>query len=41
LLAISSLVGELAENQSLVDALRRWLKLLYGVGAEATLIQAR
>ena len=41
LLAISSLFGELADHQELIDALRRWLSLLYGEGAKATLRQAR
>ena len=41
LLAIPSLFGELADNQSFVNALQRWLALLYAVGARATLSQAR
>jgi mannitol-1-phosphate/altronate dehydrogenase len=41
LLAIASLFGELAGHQVLIDALHRWLSLLYGTGAEATLLEAR
>jgi mannitol 2-dehydrogenase len=41
LLAISSLFGELAEHQSFIDVVQRWLTLLYNVGAKATLFQAR
>lgn len=40
LLAITSLFGELADYQSFVNALQRWLTLLYDVGAKATLLQA-
>jgi mannitol-1-phosphate/altronate dehydrogenase len=41
LLAISSLFGELGDHQVLIDALQRWLRLLYSGGAKATLLQAR
>ena len=41
LLAISSLFGELADHQGLVDALHRWLSLLYSGGARATLLKGR
>lgn len=41
LLAIASLFGELAENQAFIEVVRRWLTLLYAVGAKATLLQAR
>jgi mannitol 2-dehydrogenase len=41
LLAITSLFGELADYQAFVNALQRWLTLLYDVGAKATLLQAR
>ena len=41
LLAISSLFGELADDQAFVNVVQRWLSLLYGVGAKATLLQAR
>jgi hypothetical protein len=39
--SISSPFNELAENQSFVSAVRRWLTLLCGMGAKATLIQVR
>jgi mannitol-1-phosphate/altronate dehydrogenase len=41
LLGISSLFGELANQQVLIDSLQRWLYLLYSVGTRATLLQAR
>ncbi|HWK52046.1 MAG TPA: mannitol dehydrogenase family protein [Steroidobacter sp.] len=41
LLAISSLFGELANNQAFVAIVQRWLTLLYRAGAKATLLQAR
>jgi mannitol 2-dehydrogenase len=41
LLTISSLFGDLADHESLVDTVQRWLALLYERGASATLVQAR
>jgi mannitol-1-phosphate/altronate dehydrogenase len=41
LLAITSLFGELSDNQSFVNSLERWLGLLYGTGSKATLALAR
>jgi mannitol-1-phosphate/altronate dehydrogenase len=41
LLAIVSLFGDLGDNRSFVDAVQRWLTLLYSVGSRATLLQAR
>jgi mannitol 2-dehydrogenase len=41
LLALSTIFGELADHQPLVDVVQRWLTLLYTVGAKATLFQAR
>jgi mannitol 2-dehydrogenase len=41
LLSISSLFGELAEHQQFIDGVRRWLTMLYDLGARATLLQAR
>jgi len=41
LLSISSVFGELADNQSFVDTVQTWLTLIYNVGAKATLFQAR
>jgi mannitol 2-dehydrogenase len=41
LLAINALFGELIDNQPFVSALERWLGLLYGRGAKATLAHAR
>jgi hypothetical protein len=38
---MASLFGDLAENHSVVNALQRWLALLYGAGAKATLVHAR
>jgi hypothetical protein len=41
LLSVSSLFGELAKNQSFVNAVQRWPTLLCGMGAKATLMQVR
>lgn len=41
LLSISSLFGELADNQPFVATVQKWLTLLYSAGAKATLLQAR
>jgi mannitol 2-dehydrogenase len=41
LLAITSLFGELIEDQPFVDSLGYWLRLLYSVGARKTLALAR
>lgn len=41
LLAISSLFGNLADNQAFVALVQKWLTLLYRTGAKATLLQAR
>jgi len=41
LLSISSLFGELADNEVFVGTVQKWLALLYGVGAKATLHRAR
>jgi mannitol-1-phosphate/altronate dehydrogenase len=41
LLSISSLFGELIRHPSLVNTVERWLGLLYGIGAKATLALAR
>ena len=41
LLSISSLFGELIQHAVLVRTVERWLGLLYGIGAKATLALAR
>ena len=41
LLSISSLFGELIRHPLLVSTVERWLGLLYGIGAKATLTLAR
>jgi mannitol 2-dehydrogenase len=41
LLSISSLFGELIRHPCLVNTVERWLGLLYGIGAKATLALAR
>jgi len=41
LLAISSLFGELRDDQPFVETLQKWLTLLYGVGSQETLSRAR
>ena len=41
LLSISSLFGELIQHAVLVRTVERWLGLLYGIGAKATLAVAR
>jgi hypothetical protein len=41
LLSIESLFGELVEHDWFVDVVKRWLALLYDIGAKATLEHAR